>query len=152
MRMRLLVLLCLLTGPVWAQTVNFEAVRVRPSTLDGQLAIELECRLTLEGLKGQPCELSVVFFDPQGQPLKDTDQLYYSASGEVAASVHFTPEFDSTLVDTLQTQGAVIRLPVSQLHLPAGSHHLRARMALYDKNRQTTVGMSNLATFQVVVP
>jgi len=88
----LLLCLLILAAPVFAQSVNFEAVRVRPQIKGGEQGLELEFRATVEGLKGKTCEFNVVFFDNQGQTLKDKDQKYYSASGDVSAAVTFKAE------------------------------------------------------------
>jgi hypothetical protein len=146
--------LCLvfLSAPALAQSANFEAVRVKQLVKGGESGLELECRLTIEGLKGKPCELNVMFFDPQGQPLKDLDQKYFNGNGEVAAAVAFTVAHDNALIDTLDAPDYRIFIPLSQMHLAPGSHALRARMAVYNQEGKTNVGLSNMATFVVNQP
>lgn len=135
-----------------AQSVNFEAVRVRPQIRGGERGLELEFRATVEGLKGKTCEFNVVFFDNQGQTLKDKDQKYFSASGDVSAAVTFTSAHDNTLIDTLENPAFRIFLPLGQLHLAPGTHPLRARMALVNTESNAVVGLSNMATLVVSQP
>jgi len=109
----------------------FTEVTVDPAVQykDGK-SVKIKANLRIDHLIGKTLRVDARFYFPQGKALRDFDQKYRSAAGLVLASNTIVPKYKKTTVT-----GMTVRIPVSQLHLAAGSHKMYAYLTISDGDK-----------------
>ncbi len=96
---------------------------------DGRLGMRIHVWFSLAGRRGQACHLAMLYSFVDGQPLKDFNQAYRTAQGDVCVGRGFTPNGDDQRFQDFQ-----LFMPYDELHLTIGRHDLSYRACLYDSN------------------
>lgn len=96
---------------------------------DGRLGMRIHVWFSLAGRRGQACHLAMLYSFVDGQPLKDFNQAYRTAQGDVCVGRGFTPNGDDQRFEDFQ-----LFMPYDELHLTTGRHDLSYRACLYDSS------------------
>ncbi len=113
--------------------ISSKELRVQVSFNNGTRQIEITPSFTIEGAKNINCKAVAYFYNKNGTPLRDFNNLYNTKDGTVASTVDFNPGYDITVYNQLQ-QDFKIYLPYSELHLLKGTYDLQYRVVLFDDN------------------
>ncbi len=113
--------------------ISSKELRVLAGFNDATQQIEITPTFTIEGAKNVNCRAVAYFYNSNGVPISDNNNLYNTTDGTVASTVNFRPGYDITVFNQSQ-QDFKIYLPYSELHLQKGTYKLQYRVVLFDDN------------------
>ncbi len=96
---------------------------------DGKKGMRVHSHVNIKGLKSEKAEVSLYFYDEDGDKLKDSDGSYATGDGQIATHIMLTPNHDDTVWKDLK-----IFMPYQQLHRPQGKHSLKFYLCVWDKS------------------
>jgi hypothetical protein len=102
-------------------SVVFDKAWVNYDTTDnGQKGMRVHAKFTVKNMKNLDSYLAIYFEKRDGTRLKDKNQRFYSATGEVALYRSLKPAYDATEYADLE-----VFMPYDELDLDEGKHELR---------------------------
>lgn len=111
--------------------ISCKEIRVDSRFDDSAQEIVLTPSFTIEGAKGIPCHAVAYFYNEQGLPLQDQNNLYVTRDGTVSSTADFTPGFGVALYNVSQADFS-IKMPYRELHLTRGTYQLQYKVVLFD--------------------
>ncbi|HRD67493.1 MAG TPA: hypothetical protein PKY50_15220 [Candidatus Competibacter sp.] len=114
---------------------------------DGRLGMRIHVWFSLAGRRGETCHLAVLYSFIDGQPLKDFNQAYRTAQGDVCVGRGFTPSGDDQRFEDFQ-----LFMPYDELHLTTGRHDLSYRACLYDSSDCLAVSSDWICWVNIAAP
>ncbi|MDP4265212.1 MAG: M12 family metallopeptidase [Bacteroidota bacterium] len=125
----------------FSQGISSKEVKVETKFSDAAQQIEITPIFTIEGAKGITCHAVAYFYDDNGVPLKDLNNLYATRDGTVSSTVDFTPGYPTTVYNNNQAD-FTINLPYPELHLSKGNYRLEYKVVLFDDKWNKIVSSS----------
>lgn len=99
----------------------------------------------IAGAQQDTCHIAAYFyFAASGKVLKDFDQDYKTADGQVAVGENFTPTKDST-----EFKDFTLFMPYEELYLARGEHDLKFFVKIYHRPSETFVAESQYVNFSI---
>ena len=100
-------------APLEKRTATINSVTADHNVIvNGQKGVTLHINLDIVHCKGVDCKCGAWLYYANGNPVKDTNNKYYSPDGQVAASVPFKPGYDDTHYGDLQ-----LFFPYDEFHI-----------------------------------
>ena len=118
--------------------------------VNGKVGMRVHANFTVKYGLDVECQMIAYFYydDEDNTPLKSTDARYRTKTGNVSASVNFTPGYDPAVYKDLQ-----LFMPYEALNMESGENHdLKFYLALYDKEGGRFFGKSGWYKFQLTMP
>lgn len=97
---------------------------------NGKYGMSIKGAFQIYNALGRKCKFVAYFYTSNGTPLKDFNQQYYTATGNVAVGEDVVPNYSATLFDT------ELYIPYEELHLAAGNHNLKILVSVFDDQGQ----------------
>jgi hypothetical protein len=116
----------------------------------GKVGMRVHANFTVKYGQDVECRMIAYFYydDSDNTPLKTDDARYRTKSGNVSASVNFTPGYDPAVYKDLQ-----IFMPYDALNMESGAEHdLKFYLALYDNEGGRFFGKSGWYKFALTMP
>ena len=100
-------------APLEKRTATINSVTADHNVIvNGQKGVTLHINLDIVHCKGVDCKCGAWLYYANGNPVKDTNNKYYSSDGQVSASVPFKPPYDDTHYGDLQ-----LFFPYDEFHI-----------------------------------
>ncbi len=94
----------------------------------------MKFKMTTVNLADKSCRAVVYFYDSNGNPLKDTNNNYYSNDGQICSGESFQPQSNNSEYTNFN-----VSIPYSELHLTGtGKKTVKYRIIVWDKNDAVT--------------
>lgn len=122
----------------FSQGISSAEIKVQTRFDDATQRIEITPIFTIQNAKGIKCHAVAYFYDNQGVPLKDNNNLYNTRDGTVASTVDFSPGYATALYNNSQADFKIY-LPYNELHLIKGNYRLQYKVVLFDDEWKTIV-------------
>lgn len=107
--------------------VTFKNVWVEHNTFsNGEWGLTMHAQLDISNAKDQDCILDCFFFNTSGEPLKDFNERYCSADGQVMATTTFRPNYEQTTFSNIS-----VFIPYAELHFRSGFHEAECRACVF---------------------
>jgi hypothetical protein len=128
---------------------TFQSARiVHNVVVDGVKGMRVHAKFTVKYGYDVRCRMIAYFYYDNGTPLKSADKKYSTNTGQVSASVYFTPKYDPAVYNDLQ-----LFVPYEALNMEEGDvYDLKFYLALYDNEGQRFFGKSGWYKFQLTMP
>lgn len=131
----------------YANGINSKEIQLQVKCNDASEKVEITPTFTIENAKNIRCTAVAYFYDKNGIPLKDNNNLYTTKEGNVSAKIAFQPSYSVTLYNN-EIADFKITLPYKELHLEQGNHSVQCKVVLYD-DRQNKIQESELYSFKI---
>ena len=95
---------------------------------DSVKGMRIHVKFEVDNFKGNQWSVNAYFYQKNGDPLKDTNQIYNTTSGNVAVGGSFRPGYVNTLYEDYS-----LFMPYQELHL-SGKHNLKFRIQVHTGN------------------
>lgn len=118
--------------------------------VNGKTGMRVHASFTVKYGLDVPCQMIAYFYydDADNTPLKTDEPGYRTKSGNVSASVNFTPGYDPAVYKDLQ-----LFMPYDALNMESGENYdLKFYLALYDKDGGRFFGKSGWYKFVLTMP
>jgi len=139
------------TAPFDDPEATYQGARiVHNVTVKGEVGMRVHANFTVKYGLDVPCQMIAYFYydDEDNTPLKTDEPKYRTKSGNVSASVNFTPAYDPAVYKDLQ-----IFMPYEALNMESGAKHdLKFYLALYDKDGGRFFGKSGWYKIVLTMP
>lgn len=115
--------------------------------MGGKAGLLIHTQLVVDGARGDACHLAAYFYFSGGEILKDFDQTYSSAAGQVSVGQDFVPEYDST-----EYSDFTLFLPYDELHMASGKYDLKFDIFVYHGPSEKFIAESEYIEFTFTQP
>ncbi|MET0391525.1 MAG: M12 family metallopeptidase, partial [Chitinophagaceae bacterium] len=103
---------------------------------NGKYGMSIKGSFQINNAYGRRCKFVTYFYTSNGAPLRDFNQQYYSANGNVAVGKDITPVYNASLFTN------------EELHLTNGNHSLKATVSVFDdQTREIAQGGATYFTY-----
>jgi len=93
---------------------------------DSVKGMRIHVKFNVDNFKDAKGRVVAYFYKENGQPLKDTNGSYYSASGDVATGRNFQPDYLKAIYNDY-----TLFIPYKELHLARGKHNLKFYIRIF---------------------
>jgi hypothetical protein len=118
-------------------------VKIVHNVVDGgRPGMQVQTDLLIRRRNGVKCRYTVFLLDHFGNPLKDVNRQYSTATGDVCASCIFTPDSDEDRI-----KGLSVFIPYEELDLPDGEYDLRLSATVIDEVKSVPLAANDKVFF-----
>lgn len=129
------------------RTAKIESVNVDHNVIkDGVKGMKIHVKFNIQNCKGENCRCIAYFMYEDGKPVKDTNNQYKDAGGNVSTGADFSPGYDNTTYKDLE-----LWIPNEELHINTSSGKVNCYflVQLYDFDISEFVEASYKVSFTI---
>jgi Astacin (Peptidase family M12A) len=104
------------------------------ATENNQLGMKVLTSFDIYNAQNTNCIAAVYFYDKNGVPLKDKNNLYNTTDGDVASSTIFKPQLQGQKFDRLQ-----LFIPYKELETVAAKQDIKFSVVIWTQNNQSLI-------------
>ena len=143
-------IVCFSVG-AWGQTVSAKIENIWVDydvSKDGEKGMNIHIKFSFTNMLNTTGWCVAFFCDENGNALKDYNQRYNDAGGNISSGTQFTPNIENGIYNDW-----ILFMPYDELHLNNGTHSLKFSIAIFDNNsKQVTISEFQNFTYSKNAP